>query len=148
MLSESHLVFSVGQVGLCNNVPYYIGSHRLKGVAGRTLSCVCAAVNSADGPPARRHGSPVLKVILQFTQLFLVLSLLLLLPAKLFTGRISSFNWLLYSVYTTFFSVGSLQRILKYGGLASRSSDAQVKTKGRLVGFILFIAAIPAGDYC
>eukprot|EP00884_Botryococcus_braunii_P017885 jgi/Botrbrau1/4780/Bobra.0325s0003.1 len=116
-------------------------------ISSRASPCACAASQSADGPPAISHGSLVPRVILQLVQLLLVLAVLLLIPAKIFAGKVSRLNWMLYLVYTIFFSVGSLQRILKYGSLASRSNDAQVRTKGRLVAFLLFIGAMPAGHW-
>lgn len=70
---------------------------------------------------------------------------LILLPAQLFAGGISILFWVLYGVYYTFFSIGSLQRVLKYGKLAPRDEDAQVKTRGRSAALLLFIASVPAG---
>jgi hypothetical protein len=82
----------------------------------------------------------------QLLQLSAVLSALILLPARMFSGKISRTQWFLYVSYVLFFGIGSVTRIAKFGNLAQRKEDAQVKTRLGFAALLLFIASLPAGQ--
>eukprot|EP01026_Neomeris_dumetosa_P063762 TRINITY_DN60556_c0_g1_i3.p1 TRINITY_DN60556_c0_g1~~TRINITY_DN60556_c0_g1_i3.p1 ORF type:complete len:273 (-),score=1.99 TRINITY_DN60556_c0_g1_i3:58-876(-) len=82
--------------------------------------------------------------VLQITQLLIANGALILLPSKLFFRQIIMQHWCLYSLYVLFFFGGTLTRILRFGKLAPRSQDKQVRKFVNKAAFVLFIFMIPA----
>jgi hypothetical protein len=99
------------------------------------------------GEYPRVHKTPsrasALQLLRQMLQLAVVCALLLLFPAWTHAGGLSVARvWQAYLSYLAFFGVGSVSRMVRFGGLAPRSNDKQVvsyKSSVALAAFIFFM---------
>lgn len=101
---------------------------------------------NAEGGPDNRPTflSLLLRIVLQVIQLTVVLGLLLLWPCALVPGGLDTARvWYLYLAYWIFFAMGSIGRIVRYGNLSSRKSDAQGQSLATTLSWVLFVISLP-----
>lgn len=86
----------------------------------------------------------VLFTLLQLAQLAVVLGALIIFPAAVVPGGLESLRpWLLFFAYMLFFSVGSVYRLVAFGGLAPKASDRQRQSLLSRVALLCFIIFVP-----
>ena len=86
------------------------------------------------------------KASFQLLQLFVLVSLLIIVPAVQLCGNIPQQADHLGILYLLFFGFGSVRRLLMYGKLAPRKQDAQVQKSSGKLSLVVFILMIVAGQ--
>lgn len=108
-----------------------------------------AAGSPSSGSSPSNRAQLLLGALCQLALLAVALAGLILLPAWL-SGRLvaePARAAASYALYILFFGSGTLSRMLRYGQLAPRKQDAQLRSSDSRLAFALFLIAVPAGHY-
>ena len=110
----------------------------------QSLPSSSSAASSSQPEPIPLTRRSAVPIIGQTMQLLLANAALILWPSALIPGSIADGRlWLLFCAYCVFFGMGTLTRIIKYGPLAPRSSDKQIKDIKSKLALVAFVISMP-----